>query len=96
MVRYSVSHPRYYILEAERGPLGRAAKGVYDRPTYPLAFWRARDRESFETPPGLRRRRTLERLVHERRNPLSAIEREYGDAVDRDTLSARGRDLLCD
>jgi glycosyltransferase involved in cell wall biosynthesis len=95
-LRYSVSHPRYYVLETERGPLGRAAKSVYDLVTYPLAFWRARDRESFDTPPGLRRRGTLERLIHEQRTPLSVIEAEYGVSVDRDALSARGRELLCD
>jgi glycosyltransferase involved in cell wall biosynthesis len=94
-LRYSLSHPRYYILEAERGPLGRAAKSVYDLVTYPLAFWAARDRESFETPPGMRRRGTLERLIHERRQPLPVLEREYGVTVDRDALSDRGRALLC-
>ena len=94
-LRWSVSHPRYYILEEERGPLGRAAKSLYDLVTYPLAYYAARELPQFETPPGLERRGTVERLVAEARKPLSELEAEYGVEVDRDSLSERGRQLFC-
>lgn len=94
-LHWSVSHPRYYILEAERGPLGRAAKGVYDLLTYPLAYYVARDLPRFDTPPGLDRRGTVERLIAEARRPLRELEAEVGVDVDRAALSERGRELFC-
>ncbi|SEO82230.1 Glycosyl transferase family 2 [Halogranum amylolyticum] len=94
-LRWSVSHPRYYILEERRGPLGRVAKSLYDLVTYPLAYYAARELPRFETPPGLERRGTLERLVAEARKSLSELEAEYEVSVDREALSARGRQLFC-
>lgn len=92
---WSVSHPRYYILEERRGPLGRVAKSCYDLVTYPLAFYAARDLPQFETPPGLERRGTVERLIAEARKPLGELEAEFDVEVDRDALSERGRQLFC-
>ena len=94
-LRWSVSHPRYYILEEERGPLGTAAKSLYDLVTYPLAYYAARDLPRFETPPGLERRGTVERLIADHRKPLAELETEHGVEVDREGLSERGRELLC-
>lgn len=92
---WSVSHPRYHILEEERGPVGRVAKSLYDLVTYPLAYHAARELPTFETPPGLERRGTVEGLIADARKPLAELEAEYGVTVDRDALSERGRALFC-
>ncbi|SFL61198.1 Glycosyl transferase family 2 [Halogranum rubrum] len=92
---WSVSHPRYHILEEERGPVGRVAKSLYDLVTYPLAYRAARELPRFETPPGLERRGTVEGLIADARKPLAELEAEYDVAVDREALSERGRALFC-
>ncbi|EJN61250.1 glycosyltransferase family 2 protein [Halogranum rubrum] len=92
---WSVSHPRYHILEEERGPVGRVAKSLYDLVTYPLAYRAARELPRFETPPGLERRGTVEGLIASARKPLAELETEYDVAVDREALSERGRALFC-
>ncbi|WP_129115807.1 glycosyltransferase [Halegenticoccus tardaugens] len=94
-LRWSARHPRYHILEERRGPVGRAAKSLYDLLTYPAAYYVARDRPRFDTPDGVRRRGTLERLIARDRKPLSEHEAELGATVDREALSERGRERFC-
>lgn len=94
-VVWSIAHPRYYVLEERRGLVGRLAKTAYDLVTYPLAYYAARTHPQFETPPGLERRGTVERLIAESRSTLGELEAEYDVEVDRNALSERGRDLFC-
>lgn len=92
---WSVSHPRYHILEERRGPLGRAAKSAYDLLTYPLAFRAARNLPRFETPPRYRVRGALEAAIANRRMTAGEVADAYGVAVDCSRLSETGRETLC-
>jgi glycosyltransferase involved in cell wall biosynthesis len=93
-LRWSLSHPGYYVLEERRGPVGTVAKRLYDLVTYPLAFAAARGDERFGTPAPMDRCGALEARIHGSRRTLSELEADLGVTVDRGALSERGLELL--
>ncbi|OYR38953.1 glycosyl transferase [Halorubrum sp. Ib24] len=92
---WSLHHDRYYILERDRGPLLNTFKKPYDFLSHCYAYWKARDREQYDTPPGFETKGTLECRIAEERKPLNELADQYGIEVDCSQLSETGRHVYC-
>jgi glycosyltransferase involved in cell wall biosynthesis len=93
---WSLHHDRHWILERDRGPLQNSLKKPYDFLSHCYAYWKARDLEHHDAPPGFDRKGALERRIAEERGTLDELADRLGVEIDCSEFSENGQRAFCE